>query len=77
MLRTAGFVEVTVWGLHHGPGIAADLVDRQIAAVLSDCWPADLLSRVATVTVDDFALTTAGVESSLDLLGIGRVPRSA
>lgn len=77
MLRTAGFVEVSVWGVHHGPGIAEDLVERQIAAVLSGDWPTDLLARIAAVAVDDFTLTAEGVAASLDLLGIGRVPRSA
>lgn len=70
LLRAAGFHDVAVLGLHHGPRIPDDLVPRQVAAVLADCWPPDLLAVVAGVTARDFVIGSA--EGCLDLIGVGR-----
>lgn len=72
MLRAAGFADVEVLGVHHGPAIPADLVARQIDAALTDRWPQDLLAAVAGITVADFEVRAADVADSLDLIGIGR-----
>lgn len=73
LLAEAGFTDVALHGVHHGPGIASDLVDRQIAAALTQDWPAELTADVAAVQVSDFHITTDQLASSLDLIGIGRV----
>ncbi len=74
MLVHAGFERVEVFGVHHGPRNRPDVVARQIAAVLSDSWPDDLLAEVAATTVDDFAIGPEHLATSLDLIGVGRVP---
>ena len=64
LIEEAGFVDVVVHGLHHGPRIAAwesehgtGLVAAQVAAVLgSDEAPAGLDAVVAAVTADDFVV---------------------
>jgi SAM-dependent methyltransferase len=73
LLAAAGFGDVEVLGLHHRPALPADLVARQIAAVLADDWPADLLAAVSAVQVDDFEVRRTGLPESLDLLAVGRV----
>lgn len=70
LLRAAGFADVEVVGVHHGPAVADDLVPRQVAAALADDWPDDLVAEVAAVTVADFAIGPAA--GCLDLIGIGR-----
>ena len=77
MLQAAGFGEIELWGLHHGPNISDDLVARQVEAALSEDWPHHLVAEVGAVTTDDFELRTRGIEDSLDLIGIGRSPHSA
>lgn len=72
LLVGANFADVVIHGLRHGPAIAPDLVQRQIAATLAEDWPADLTAEVAAVQIDDFLITTDQVASSLDLIGIGR-----
>ena len=72
LVAEAGFGDVELLGLHHGPRLreldarhGGSLVDAQVAvAVAGGAWPADLLADVATVTVDDFLLTP----DDLDLL---------
>ena len=79
LLDEAGFAEVAVLGLHHGPRLRAldaehggSLVAAQTAAALSGTWPAALLRDVAAVTTADFALHPDGpdhpVDASLDLV---------
>ncbi|HEX3258836.1 MAG TPA: class I SAM-dependent methyltransferase [Pseudonocardia sp.] len=79
LLLTAGFGDVTVLGLHHGPRLRAldaahggSLVAAQTAATLAGVWPAALLRDVAAVTTADFALHPDGpdhpVDASLDLI---------
>jgi SAM-dependent methyltransferase len=73
LVATAGFDDVAVLGVHHGPGLAPDLVARQIEAVLADAWPPELVAAVSQVDVADFEIRAADVASSLDLLALGRV----
>ncbi|WP_433503882.1 methyltransferase domain-containing protein [Pseudonocardia halophobica] len=76
LLTEAGFTDVELLGLHHGPRLreldarhGGSLVDAQVAvAVAGEAWPADLLADVASVTVDDFLLTPDDLDASLDLL---------
>ncbi len=79
LLTTAGFVDVAVLGLHHGPRLRAldaahggSLVDAQTVAALAGAWPAALLRDVAAVTTADFPLHPDGpdhpVDASLDLI---------
>jgi SAM-dependent methyltransferase len=84
LVGEAGFADVEVLGLHHGPRLRAldarhggSLVDAQVAVALSGgLWPADLLVDVAGVETADFALTGnspgADLEASLDLLVTAR-----
>lgn len=74
MLRRAGFAAVEVTGVHHGPNIPDGFVERQVAAALADEWPTSLVRQVAAVTVDDFRIHASDVATSLDLIGVGRVP---
>ncbi len=73
LLTRSGFGSVQVLGVHHAPGIPADLVQRQVSAALADRWPPDLVELVAGITVDDFAVTD-DPGGSLDLIAVGRVP---
>jgi SAM-dependent methyltransferase len=74
LVHAAGFVDVEVLGLHHGPRLRAldaahggSIVDAQTAVVLGDgSWPAALRADVAAVRCSDFAL--GAVEGSLDLV---------
>ena len=82
LVGDAGFADVEVLGLHHGPrlrGIDAahggSIVAAQTAVVLGDgIWPEALLRDVERVTCADFALTADGVDASLDLLASARRP---
>jgi SAM-dependent methyltransferase len=87
LLVEAGFVDVVVHGLHHGPRLRAldaahggSLVAAQTAAVLADAWPAALLRDVAAVTTADFALHPDApdhpVDASLDLVATATTPAS-
>jgi SAM-dependent methyltransferase len=76
----AGFTDVEVLGLHHGPRLreldarhGGSLVDAQVAVALAGGdWPADLLSDVAAVRTDDFVLGPDDLDASLDLLVLAR-----
>jgi SAM-dependent methyltransferase len=78
LVRGAGFGDVDVLGLHHGPRLReldarhrGSLVTAQVAVALAGGgWPAALLADVASVTVDDFVLRTGDVDASLDLVAI-------
>jgi SAM-dependent methyltransferase len=67
-----------VYGVGHGPRLGAwerrngNLVQTQLAKPY-DQWPADLSAVVRGIETDDFVVSTAGVDSSLDLLLLGRV----
>mgnify|MGYP002362235833 CR=1 FL=1 len=79
MLRAAGFEDVQVLGLHHGPVIGdweaahGSIIDAHVEAVLGDVgWPPELLELLPRLTAADFAIGPA--EGAGDLIGIGRCP---
>jgi len=74
MLTSAGFADVELWGVHHGPGIREGVVQRQVDAMLADSWSPDLLNEVARVRVADFELRTERIDHCLDLIGVARRP---
>jgi len=73
LLSTAGFADVAVRGLHHGPRLLAwesehgtSLVRAQVTSALSGRTDPGLASFVATVTTDDFVVGAS--ESAHDLV---------
>jgi SAM-dependent methyltransferase len=80
LVGEAGFVDVEVLGLHHGPGLreldaahGGSIVDAQTAVVLGDGrWPAELLRDVSSVRCADFEL--GDVDGSLDLVAVAVRP---
>jgi SAM-dependent methyltransferase len=82
LVRDAGFADVEVHGLHHGPRLRSldarhggSIVDAQVAVALGGgTWPASLLADVGSVTVEDFVLGSAEVDASLDLLVLATRP---
>ena len=71
LLLDAGFTEVSVSGLFHGPRLqemdarhGGSIIDAQIALAMAGDegapWPPQLAADVAAVTVDDFDLIEAG-----------------
>jgi SAM-dependent methyltransferase len=76
LVADAGFTQVQVLGLHHGPRLRAldaahggSIVDAQTAVVLGDgVWPPRLLADVAAVSCTDFVLSPDDLDDSLDLL---------
>ena len=80
LVRGAGFADVEVLGLHHGPRLreldarhGGSLVAAQTAVVLGDgVWPGALLADVASVASADFALHGDDLDASLDLLVLAR-----
>jgi len=78
-LRTAGFADIEVVGLHHGPRVTAweqhngSIVAAQVKAVLAGTWTDDLRHFVGSITRDDFFVGPAS-DAAADLIGIGRVP---
>ncbi|WP_219413235.1 class I SAM-dependent methyltransferase [Pseudonocardia nigra] len=82
LVRDAGFADVEVLGLHHGPRLrtldarhGGSIVDAQVAVAVDNAeWPAGLLSDVAGVTVADFELRADDVDASLDLVAVAVRP---
>ncbi len=82
LVAAAGFDDVAVQGLFHGPRLrvlddvhGGSLVEAQTAVVLSGSdWPSQLLADVAAVRASDFVLLAAGLGESLDLLVTARRP---
>jgi SAM-dependent methyltransferase len=82
LVHDAGFADVEVHGLHHGPRLreldarhGGSLVDAQVAvAVGAGAWPARLQADVASVVVEDFTLQAAELDASLDLLAVATRP---
>lgn len=76
LLEAAGFQVELMTGVHHGPTLRAldakhggSFIDAQIERALAgEPWPADLTTDVAGISVDDFALTPADIDASLDLV---------
>lgn len=77
MLRRAGFLDVAVLGLRHDEAVPADIVPRQVKAVLTDDWPADLVAEVDAITTGNFRIDADRPDEWLDLVGIGRAPYGA
>jgi SAM-dependent methyltransferase len=89
LLLDAGFSQVLVSGLFHGPRLVemdarhgGSIIDAQIARAIADApWPAELLADVAAVTSADFDVVEADVpgnmrniNDSLDLVAIAVRP---
>lgn len=82
LVADAGFVDVAVIGLRHGPRLRAldaahggSLVDAQTTVALTGApWPLALLRDVASVTTADFTLRADDVDAGLDLLAIAHTP---
>lgn len=73
LLTAAGFTDVRVLGLRHAARLAdANIVTRQIEAILADEWPDDLVDLIATVTCEDFELGAIDPEVDLDLVAVVR-----
>jgi SAM-dependent methyltransferase len=70
LLRGAGFTDITMFGVRHGPRLASrpGLISEQIDAALSGTWPADLERFVAGVRTEDFLISGADLDTSLDLV---------
>ncbi len=86
LLVGAGFRDVRVSGLFHGPRLremdarhGGSVIDAQIERAMADSpWPPELAADVAAVRTDDFELVEAGagrdVDQSLDLVAIAVRP---
>jgi SAM-dependent methyltransferase len=78
LISDAGFTDLEVLGLHHGPRLrtldaahGGSLVQAQTAIVLTGAeWPPALLRDVASVTTADFTLQPDDVDASLDLIAV-------
>lgn len=86
LLIDAGFVDVAMCGLFHGPRLrdmdarhGGSIIDAQIMrAVVGAPWPPELAADVAAVTTADFEMVAAGhdrdIDDSLDLIAIAVRP---
>lgn len=86
LLIDAGFVDVAMCGLFHGPRLrdmdarhGGSIIDAQIMrAVAGAPWPPELAADVAAVTTADFEMVAAGhdrdIDDSLDLIAIAVRP---
>ncbi|OBF81104.1 SAM-dependent methyltransferase [Mycobacterium sp. 852002-51163_SCH5372311] len=78
LLVEAGFSDVSISGVFHGPRLreidarhGGSIIDAQIARAVADApWPADLIADVASVTTADFEIETRDIDNSLDLIAI-------
>ena len=83
LVRDAGFAEVEMLGLHHGPGLRAldaahggSMIDAQVAVVVDGGeWPERLRADVAGVRAEDFEIHGGRIDDSLDLIAIARLGR--
>ncbi len=77
LLADAGFGEIEMYGISHSAELrsreerSGSLVDRQVAAILSQNWPPTLAADVAAITVDDFVVHPHRADA-LDLLAVAR-----
>jgi SAM-dependent methyltransferase len=78
LLRGRGFAAVEMLGVRHGQALLAmdarhggSLVAAQLA-VPAGGWPDRLLADVAAVRAEDFLLSAADLDSSLDLVVVAR-----
>jgi hypothetical protein len=86
LLLDAGFTEVDMRGIHHGPRLTdwekrhGSIVSAQVTASLEGTWPDDLRDTVSQVTTDDFVIDAEPMPAestqmarAQDLLAIARV----
>lgn len=86
LLLDAGFAEVEMRGIHHGPRLSGwetrhgSIVSAQITAALAGLWPADLRDTIRQVDAGDFVIDTepmaaegARLAQAQDLLAVARV----
>ncbi len=85
LLTDAGFTDVRVSGLFHGPRLremdarhGGSIIDAQIALALASDegapWPPALAADVAAVTCDDFEIAGRDIDDSLDLIAVAVRP---
>jgi SAM-dependent methyltransferase len=89
LLVEAGFCEISISGLFHGPRLremdarhGGSIIDAQIARALADApWPPGLMADVSAVTTGDFDLVESGdtrdlrdIDDSLDLVAVAVRP---
>ncbi|HZQ32929.1 MAG TPA: class I SAM-dependent methyltransferase [Mycobacterium sp.] len=83
LLTDGGFTVASMLGVFHGARLVdldakygGSIIDAQVQRALADApWPADLLADVASVSVDDFELTSdREIDASLDLVAIAERP---
>jgi hypothetical protein len=85
LLLDAGFAQVSVSGLFHGPRLremdarhGGSIIDAQIARAVADApWTPELRADVAAVATVDFDLVDSGdreIDDSLDLIAIAVRP---
>jgi SAM-dependent methyltransferase len=89
LLIDAGFTQVSMSGVFHGPRLremdarhGGSIIDAQIARAVADApWPPELAADVAAVTTADFDIVEAGkphdgpdIDASLDLIAIAVRP---
>lgn len=90
LLLDAGFRNVSISGLFHGPRLremdarhGGSIIDAQIERAVADApWPPELAADVAAVTTDDFDMVESGsasgggrgIDDSLDLIAIAVAP---
>lgn len=78
LLLDAGFTDVAMSGLFHGPRLremdarhGGSIIDAQIARAVVDApWPRELAADVAAVTTADFDLVEAGTDEAHDIRDI-------
>jgi SAM-dependent methyltransferase len=86
LLRSVGFADVEMRGVHHGSRVAAweaehgSLVAAQVEAAVTEHWAPDLRAFVQGITPDDFLVDTSPLgpddprmARAQDLLAIARV----
>ena len=84
LLVDAGFSEVSISGLFHGPRLqemdarhGGSIIDAQIALAVADApWPSELIADVAAVTTDDFDLIGVDAGPDRDIGDIGDIDAS-
>ncbi len=80
LIGTHDFVDVDLVGVSYGASLAAwerrngDIVSAQVDAILTDQWNDGLTAAVAAISVADFVVTRGDIDSSADLIVIGRAP---
>jgi len=89
LLLDAGFSDVSMSGLFHGPRLremdarhGGSIIDAQIErAVAAAPWPPELMADVAAITTDDFEIVETGfrrdvcdIDASLDLIAVAVRP---